>query len=72
MTHPRNQSLSENLLEIQKLRKKTMKHQSLVIRSYGHLLDKALDSEDIHAEVQQVRNNLYEFADKLKEMSEEV
>jgi len=72
MPHSRNQSLAEKILEMQKLRKETMKHQSLVIRSYGFLLDKALNSKDIHAEVQQVRNNLYEFADKLKEMSEEV
>lgn len=72
MTHPRDQSLSDNISEMKRLRKEVFKNQSTVIRSYGHLLNKALDSEDIHAEVQQVRDDLYELADKLKDMSNKI
>ncbi len=72
MPHPRDQSLADNISEMKRLRKEVFKNQSMAIRAYGHLLNKALDSEDIHAEVQQVRDNLYDLADKLKEMSDKI
>lgn len=65
-------SIASMILEQRKLRREIFRNQSTVIRSYGHLLNQALDSEDIHAEVQTVRDDLYELADKLKEMADNV
>lgn len=70
MTHLRDNSLADNIAEHRKLTKEIFKNQSSVIRAYGHLLNQALDSEDIHAEVQEIRDNLYDLADELKQMAE--
>lgn len=71
MTDQNDGSLATMILEQRKLRKETFKNQSIVIRSYGHLLDKALSDNDMD-QIREVRDDLYNFADKLKEMAEEV
>lgn len=72
MAQQDNKSFSDLVLEQRKLRKEVLKNQSKVIRSYGHLLNKALDNKNIHAEVQEIRDDLYKFADKLKQMAEKI
>lgn len=60
----------EDVLHFVEQMKNAHKSESELIKTLADSLDAALDSEDIHAEVQRIRNKLYSLSKRIDKLWE--